>query len=67
MYEVWTLDDHSLSYEEIERIVEDEQDRIESLWSCVETFGSEDYAYEFVETLDELDYPLIHYGKEFYF
>lgn len=30
MYEVWTLDDHSLSYEEIERIVEDEQDRIES-------------------------------------
>ena len=41
MYEVWTLDDHSLSYE--------------------------DYAYEFVETLDELDYPLIHYGKEFYF
>lgn len=66
MYEVWTLNDHSLSYEEIERIVEDEQERIESLWSCVETFSSEDDAYEFVETLDELDYPLIHDGKDFY-
>ena len=50
----------------MERIVEDEQDRIESLWSCVETFSSEDDAYEFVETLDELDYPLIHDGKDFY-
>ena len=66
MYEVWTLDDHSLSYDEIERIVEDEQERIESLWSCVETFSSEDHAYEFVESLDELDYPLIYDGKDFY-
>lgn len=65
-YEVWTLDDRSLSYDEIERIVEDEPERIESLWSCVETFSSEDHAYEFVESLDELDYPLIYDGKDFY-
>lgn len=65
-YEVWTLDDKSLSYDEIERIVEDEPERIESFWSCIETFSSEDHAYEFVETLDELDYPLIHDGKDFY-
>lgn len=66
MYEVWTLDDHSLSYDEIERIVEDEPERIESLWSCIESFSSEDHAYEFVESLDELNYPLIYDGKDFY-
>lgn len=66
MYEVWTLDDHSLSYEEIERIVEDEQDRIESFWICVETFQSEEEAYEYIESLDESKFPLIHDGKDFY-
>ena len=66
MYEVWTLDDHSLSCDEIERIVEDEQERIESLWSCVETFQSEDEAYEYTESLDESAFPLIYDGKNFY-
>lgn len=66
MYEVWTLDDHSLSYDEIERIVEDEQERIESLWSCVETFSSEDEAYDYTESLDEADYAVIFDGNNFY-
>lgn len=66
MYEVWILDDRSLSYDEIERIVEDEPERIESLWSCVETFQSEDEAYEYIESLDESKFPLIYDGKDFY-
>lgn len=66
MYEVWTLDDRSLDFDEIERIIEDEQDRIESLWSCVESFQTEDEAYEYTESLDESEFPLIYDGREFY-
>ena len=67
MYEVWILeDDRDLSFEEIEQIIEDRNDEVEDYWSCIESFSSEDHAYEFVESLDELDYPLIYDGKDFY-
>ena len=36
-YEVWTLDDRSMSFEEVERIIEEEQERIEKLWSCIDS------------------------------
>ena len=67
MYEVWTLDDRSMSFEEVERIIEEEQERIEQLWSCIDSFSSEDEAYEFTESLDETVFPLIYDGNEFYF
>ena len=67
MYEVWTLeDDRDLSFEEIEQIIEDRNDEVEDYWSCVETFQSEDEAYEYIESLDESKFPLIHDGKDFY-
>ena len=66
-YEVWTLDDRSMSFEEVERIIEEEQERIEKLWSCIDSFSSEDEAYEFAESLDETVFPLIYDGNEFYF
>lgn len=67
MYEAWTLDDRSLEFDEIEEIVEgDDNQRIEQHWSCVETFESEDDAYEYTESLDESAFPLIHDGKDFY-
>lgn len=65
--EVWTLDDRSLDFDEIERIIEEEQERIEKLWSCTDSFSSEDEAYEFAESLDETLFPLIYNGSEFYF
>ena len=67
MYEVWILeDDRDLSFEEIEQIIEDRNDEVEDYWSCVETFQSEDEAYEYIESLDESKFPLIHDGKDFY-
>ena len=66
-YEVWTLDDRSMSFEEVERIIEEEQERIEKLWSCIDSFSSEDEAYESAESLDETVFPLIYDGNEFYF
>lgn len=66
-YEVWTLDDRSMSFEEVERIIEEEQERIEKLWSCIDSFSSEDEAYELAESLDETVFPLIYDGNEFYF
>lgn len=67
MYEVWILeDDRDLSFEEIEQIIEDRNDEVEDYWSCVETFQSEDEAYEHIESLDESKFPLIHDGKDFY-
>ena len=66
-YEVWTLYDRSMSFEEVERIIEEEQERIEKLWSCIDSFSSEDEAYEFAESLDETVFPLIYNGSEFYF
>lgn len=66
-YEVWTLDDRSLEFDEIEEITEsDDVHRIEQYWSCVETFASEDEAYEYTESLDESAFPLIYDGKNFY-
>lgn len=66
-YEVWTLeDDRDLSFEEIEQIIEDRNDEVEDYWSCVETFDSEDEAYEYIESLDESAFPLIYDGKNFY-
>lgn len=66
-YEVWILeDDRDLSFEEIEQIIEDRNDEVEDYWSCVETFQSEDEAYEYIESLDESKFPLIHDGKNFY-
>lgn len=67
MYEVWTLeDDRALSFDEIEQIIEDRNDEVEDYWTCVETFQSEEDAYNFIETLDESKFPLIHDGKDFY-
>lgn len=67
MYEVWILeDDRDLSFEEIEQIIEDRNDEVEDYWSCVETFQSEDEAYEYIESLDESKFPLIHDRKDFY-
>lgn len=67
MYEVWILeDDRDLSFEEIEQIIEDRNDKVEDYWFCVETFQSEDEAYEYIESLDESKFPLIHDGKDFY-
>lgn len=66
-YEVWTLDDRSMNFEEVERIIEEEQERIEKLWSCIDSFSSEDEAYEFAESLDETVFPLIYNGSEFYY
>lgn len=67
MYEVWILeDDRDLSFEEIEQIIEDRNDEVEDYWFCVETFQSEDEAYEYIESLDESKFPLIHDGKDFY-
>lgn len=66
-YEVWTLDDRSLDFDEIEEITEsDDIHRIEQYWSCVETFASEDEAYEYTESLDESAFPLIYDGTNFY-
>lgn len=66
-YEVWTLYDRSMSFEEVERIIEEEQERIEKLWFCIDSFSSEDEAYEFAESLDETVFPLIYNGSEFYY
>ena len=70
IYEVWTLDDRSMSFDEIERIERiingDDIALIKQYWFCVESFKDEDEAYEYIESLDESKFPLIHDGKDFY-
>ena len=67
IYEVWTLDDRSMSFDEIERIINgDDIALIKQCWSCVESFKDEDEAYDYTESLDEADYAVIFDGNNFY-
>lgn len=64
IYEVWTLNS-PLDYDTADSIMnEGDQHEIKQYWSCVESFASEDEAYEYVESLDEIEFPLIHDGKD---
>lgn len=64
IYEVWTLNS-PLDCDTADRIIkEEDQSEIKQYWSCVESFSSEDEAYEYIRSLDELEFPLIHNGKD---